>query len=108
MLTAYPTIEAARALPTGSMGSWIDLLNPTNDERTEVKNKFGLRLPSREELSEVKSSSRLSEKDGTLFLSMPIVANADDLDDDPSPIGFVLSREVLVPFVTRTCALSRK
>src|SRR5262249_33022625 len=52
--------------------------------------------PSREELSEVESSSRISEEKGVLFLSMPIVSHAHAFEEAPSPIGFVLSKDVLV------------
>jgi magnesium transporter len=96
MLTAYPTVQGPSTLPTESNSTWIDLLNPTKEEITRVENKFRLNLPSREELSEIESSSRISEKDGMLFLSLPIVANAHDLDEDPSPLGFVLGRDFLI------------
>jgi magnesium transporter len=96
MLTAYPTVQGSRTLPTESNSTWIDLLNPTKEEITSVETKFRLTLPSREELSEIESSSRISEKDGMLFLSLPIVANAQDLDEDPSPLGFVLGRDFLI------------
>ena len=92
MLTTYPTVQDLKA----GNGTWIDLLNPTNDEVARVESALHLKLPSQEELSEIKSSSRLSEKAGVLFLSMPVVANAHDLEEDPSPLGFVLSEEFLV------------
>jgi magnesium transporter len=76
--------------------SWLDLLNPTDEERAGVEARYGLKLPSRHQLSEVESSSRVSEKNGVLFLSMPIVAHASALDEPPSPVGFVLSKDVLV------------
>src|SRR5262249_59000185 len=91
MLTAYPgSAHAARK------ASWVDLLDPTQEERASVERDYGLELPSREELSEVESSSRISEENGVLFLSMPLVSHAHALDEAPSPIGFVLSKDVLV------------
>jgi magnesium transporter len=96
MLKAYPASAGAGALLTAGKVSWLDLLDPTDEERARVEAEFGLKLPSRQELSEVESSSRISEEDGALFLSMPIVANASALDEEPSPIGFVLSKDVLV------------
>jgi magnesium transporter len=76
--------------------SWIDLLHPTNEERASVEASYGLSLPSREELSEVELSSRISEKNGVLFLSMPTVSHVGGLDQAPSPLGFVLSKNLLV------------
>jgi len=97
MLTAYPASSGrADASPAALGVSWLDLLNPTDEERAGVESRYGLRLPSRQELSEVESSSRVSEKSGVLFLSMPIVAHANALDEPPSPVGFVLSKDLLV------------
>ena len=95
MLTTYPAAAREEPLHATRKVLWIDLLDPTDEEKASVETKFGLELPSRRELSEVESSSRISEKDGVLFLSMPIVANARAPDEEPSPIGFVLSKDVL-------------
>jgi len=97
MLTAYPASSGRADASPASLGvSWLDLLNPTDEERAGVESRYRLRLPSRQELSEVESSSRVSERSGVLFLSMPIVSHARALEDAPSPIGFVLSKDVLV------------
>jgi magnesium transporter len=106
MLTAYPayapTLPSAKGggkgggVHTAPKVSWLDLLDPTNEERTSVERNYGLKLPSREELSEVESSSRISEENGVLFLSMPIVSHVHAIEEAPSPIGFVLSKEVLI------------
>jgi magnesium transporter len=96
MLTAYPARRPAEAARGSHDALWIDLLDPTKEEEATVAAKFGLSLPSREELSEVQSSSRISEEDGVLFLSMPSFSHAQALDEGPSPIGFVLSKSVLV------------
>jgi len=96
MLTAYPASEHAEASRAAREVSWLDLLNPTAEERAGVESRYGLKLPSRQELSEVESSSRVSEKNGVLFLSMPIVSHAGALDQPPSPVGFVLSKDLLV------------
>jgi magnesium transporter len=95
MLTAYPAFADAEA-HAARKASWLDLLDPTEDERSIAERDCGVKLPSREELSEVESSSRIAEENGVLFLSMPIVSHARALEEAPSPIGFVLSRDVLV------------
>jgi magnesium transporter len=93
MLTAYPASAHASA---AHQLSWLDLINPTREERASVENDYGLELPSREELSEVESSSRISEENGVLFLSIPVTAHVHAIEEAPSPIGFVLSKDVLV------------
>jgi magnesium transporter len=96
MLTAYPASALTEAPLTSVKVLWFDLLEPTNEERASVESKVGLKLPLREELSEVESSSRVSEEDGVLFLNVPILSHARALDETPAPIGFVLSKDVLV------------
>jgi Mg2+ and Co2+ transporter CorA len=103
MLTAYPAVRESRLQLDASKGTWIDLLNPTKEEVTRVESAFHLKLPSRESLREIESSSRLTEKDGILFLSMPVVANAHDLDEDPSPLGLFCLRCFSSLSATRDC-----
>jgi magnesium transporter len=96
MLTAYPASGHVEASPAARDVSWLDLVNPTNEEEASVESRYGLKLPSRQELSEVELSSRVSEKDGVLFLNMPTVSHMSRLDEAPSPVGFVLSKDLLV------------
>ena len=96
MLTAYTTSAPAEATRASPAVTWIDLLQPTDDERVSAERVSGLKLPSREELSQVELSSRLSERDGVLFLSMPTVSHMSRLDQAQSPLGFVLSKKLLV------------
>ena len=90
MLTAHPDSLHARRV------SWLDLLDPTPDERAMVEADYGLALPSREDLSEVESSSRISEENGVLFMSVPIASHGQAGEEAPSPIGFVLSKDMLI------------
>ncbi len=92
VLTNYPP----RSFAAGKPAWWIDLLNPTEDERASVEQMYQLRLPSREDLIEVESSSRVSEANGVLFMNMPAVSHLAGLDEPPSPVGFVLNERVLV------------
>ena len=77
-------------------GTWVDLVNPTAAAIHKVELEYGLALPSREELSEVELSSRVSEKNGVLFLNMPAVSRGASPHEPSSPLGFILSRDVLV------------
>ena len=96
MLTEYPCSEHAQVSPSPRKVSWIDLLRPTDGEGASVESRYGLKLPSRQDLSEVESSSRASEKNGVLFLNMPTVSRMSGLDEAPSPVGFALSKDLLV------------
>lgn len=96
MLTTHSTSEHSEIPPAALAVSWIDLLHPTSEERASVEGAYGIELPSREELSGVELSSRISLKDGVLYLSMPTVSHMSELEHAPSPLGFVLSKNLLV------------
>jgi magnesium transporter len=69
---------------------WIDLLEPTDDERKFVERQVGVGLPTREALGEIEESSRLSSEKGHLYLTMPVIGNATIEDAEVSAAGFVL------------------
>lgn len=74
---------------------WVDLMDPTPEDRSAVAKQFGIEIPSREDLQEIETSSRLrSDSDGT-YVSMPIAPLVHP-DEMPSPIGFLLTERVLV------------
>ena len=75
---------------------WIDLLQPNADEIILVERATGLKVPTLEELSEIETSSRLRAADGALYLSAPMVYNADSDDPHATPVGFVLTRDRLI------------
>jgi magnesium transporter len=89
VLSAFPHGPLRDAL-------WIDLFDPTPEEVAMVEAEVGLAVPSRAALSEIETSSRLRCEGGVLYLSTPIVANADTPEPELSPLGFVLSDRVLV------------
>src|SRR5258707_1261262 len=86
--------NSSTELPGGII--WIDILNPTELEKQFVQSRTGVRIPSVEMLSEIESSSRLSVEHGTIYLSTPIVAQADSAEAFLSPLGLILTQQVLV------------
>lgn len=83
--------SAASARPV-----WIDLLDPTEEERARVERDFGIRVPSRAELEEIESSSRVRVEREHLYLSMPLPVEDDRAAPSPVPLGFILSPALLV------------
>jgi magnesium transporter len=96
MLSSYPVSQAA--MPAGARTGtfWIDLVQPTTEEIARVETEFGVKVPSRGQLEEIESSSRLRTEGQRLYLSMPLSAQHDVVEAAPSPIGFVLSPELVV------------
>jgi magnesium transporter len=81
-------------LPPGVI--WLDLLDPTDEERSFVESRAKIRVPSKEALSEIEASSRLIVERGVVYLSTPIVARGDTEDAYLSPAGFILWPKLLV------------
>jgi magnesium transporter len=103
MLTLYHTRATRGEQPTDlAQGSlppeivWIDLLRPEPAEIAYVTRTTGLEVPSRDDLSEIESSSRLQSEGGALYLSTPMVYRADSDQPLGTPVGFVLTRERLI------------
>lgn len=96
MLTYFPTSLGAAAAGQAGGAGWIDLVEPTAEEIARVQERFSVRVPSREELDEIESSSRLRSEDKRLYLSMPVAAPHDIIEAAPSPLGFVVSPQLLL------------
>ena len=96
MLPTYPRGKCASAPIDPHKTWWVDLVNPTNEEKAAAEGMCRFRIPSRQELSEIETSSRISEDDGILYLRMPNVSTAAGVEDPPSPLGLVLTKDYLI------------
>ena len=86
-----PHTEASEPAPV-----WIDLLRPTDEERSAAERLTGLRVPAQADLAEIESSSRLSSEGKALFLSTPMTYRSADGRSLSAPLGFVLSPDHLI------------
>jgi magnesium transporter len=75
---------------------WIDLWNPTPDELAKACIDYGLEIPPREQLEEIEFSSRLQYEDDVFTISVPVTPHGKDGPDETAPLGFVLTRDLLV------------
>ena len=96
MLTYYPISDATHASARTGGTLWVDLTRPTPEEIARVEGEFHTKVPSREQLDEIESSSRLRSEDKRLYLSMPVGAPHELIDEAPSPLGFVVSPGLLI------------
>jgi magnesium transporter len=76
-----------------SKAQWIDLFEPTEQEKQRVCDATGLRIASMEELDEIENSSRLAFDGTALYLSMPLVAKVEGMEANTKPLGFVVTKE---------------
>ena len=99
MLNAFP-----RALTEGlSLSSrnladqtWVDLVSPTEAERSAFERATGLSVPSENELGEIEATSRLQVKNDALYMTAPLTFAAGNEPWLPAPVGFVLSKRLLM------------
>jgi magnesium transporter len=73
---------------------WVDLCEPTSEEIKKAC-AYGLNVPPRKELEEIEFSSRLKYEDDVFTISVPVTPHGPD-GDITSPLGFVLSKDMLV------------
>jgi magnesium transporter len=75
---------------------WVDLWNPTEEERAEACRRFAIDIPPRAELEEIEFSSRLQYEDEVFTISVPVTPHHAHRNEATSPLGFVLSKDLLV------------
>ena len=94
MLGAYPTNEAGDG--SLSKSAWVDLVDPTEAERSAFEQAFGLRVPTKEQLAEIETTSRLRIEHDALYLTAPLIFAGSDEPWIMAPTGFVLAEHVLL------------
>jgi magnesium transporter len=75
---------------------WVDLRDPTPEEIAQACDDYGLEIPPREQLEEIEFSSRLQYEEGVFTVSVPVTPHVKNGDDVTSPLGFVLTKDILV------------
>ncbi|EHM03218.1 magnesium and cobalt transport protein CorA [Acetobacteraceae bacterium AT-5844] len=103
MMTTYTLAEGCLSVEEGvrpqealRSAVWIDLLAPTRAEVSAVEAAFALEIPTREEMQEIESSSRLYREDDALFLTANFLHGAEEGDYGSTPITFVLAGSALI------------
>jgi magnesium transporter len=103
MLTTYTIADGQLSLRDGvrepdalRAAVWIDLLNPTPEEERAVQAALALELPTREEMQEIESSSRLYREEEALFLTANFLYGAEQNEYGSTPITFVLAHGALI------------
>ncbi|MFO7478691.1 MAG: magnesium/cobalt transporter CorA [Methyloceanibacter sp.] len=101
MLSIYETRNGALQRQKGKpriteAAVWIDLLNPTPEEETQIERALKLDVPTREEQREIEASSRLYQESGALFMTASVIYRADQPEPNTTPITFILAGNRLV------------
>lgn len=71
--------------------TWVDLHSPTAEERRAVENAFGLALPSREDMREIETTSRLYSEEHTRFMTALVMSRSDTDSPEQTEVTFILT-----------------
>ena len=75
---------------------WLDLLNPSPEEKAAAEELLGITIPNQEEIMEIELSSRIYREGGVDFLTTPIITNSESLRPQSSPVCFILLPQTLL------------
>jgi magnesium transporter len=89
-------VEPGPDFKLGDGALWVDLINPSKSEELAAEKALGLSLPTREEMAEIESSSRLYREDGAVFMTASLLAQTDTLQPKIGPVTFVLAGKRLI------------
>ncbi len=81
-------------LPAGAI--WVDLFNPTLEERRKVDLAYGLEMPTRADMEEIEISSRLYQEESNMFMTAMVLAQTETDLPTADAVTFVLTPERLV------------
>lgn len=73
---------------------WIDLLQPSGEQKRAVEAYLGTEIQSRAEAEEIESSSRFSEEGGVIFANTNFLSPADD-EMLMDPVSFIIAGGIL-------------
>jgi magnesium transporter len=75
---------------------WVDLNEPTDEERILVKTTYGVTLPGEDEVSDIESSARYYEaENGDLHLRTDFLLEEEDGPSRVVTVAFILSGKIL-------------
>ena len=92
----YERIEVGKdvALPADAL--WLDVIQPTSEERSNIEATCGLTLPTPEEVREIEPSDRLYAEGGARFMTATILVHADAPLPERASITFILTGRALI------------
>ncbi|MBW8879942.1 MAG: magnesium transporter CorA family protein [Asticcacaulis sp.] len=75
---------------------WVDLFNPTRDEELRMEAALGVLLPTREDMAEIETSSRLYIENHAAFMTAQVAFYGGQKNLQSEPVTFVLAGGRLV------------
>lgn len=94
--TGLKRLDRNSDAPLPEEATWLDLLEPTVEEERLVEARLGVEVPTREEMREIETSSRLYEEAGALYLTVTVVTKLDTQLPENAQVTFILKGPRLV------------
>lgn len=93
---AFHTLEPhdSHTLPEGTV--WVDLNQPSAMEEDWVQKKLGIELPTREDMQEIETSSRLYQDGATTTMTATLLWKSETEVPDTTNVSFLLNKGILV------------
>ena len=88
--------ESADAIAVPADSLWVDLFDPTPQEREAVRVMFGFDPPTKDDMDEIEISSRLYQEDGGVFMTALVISKTETADPECQGVSFILSGERLL------------
>lgn len=86
--------QSGEPLPPGTV--WIDMNEPTLEEEHQLEARFGMDIPTREEMRQLEVSHRFYEHNGTVFMILRVVWRSDSEDPENIDLTCVVRPECLI------------
>ncbi|MCX7861957.1 MAG: magnesium/cobalt transporter CorA [Bacteroidales bacterium] len=95
-LKLHQGIEGLALIPKNSI-IWIDLIQPSYDERIQVEELCDVALQTRQEIEEIEVSSRYSEEDDVIVNNSHFLIRYDG-EFRREPVSFIIKNNVLISY----------
>jgi magnesium transporter len=92
----YTWVEHDPPAPFPDEFLWADLFEPTAVEEKAVESLLTVDVPTRDEMKEIETSSRLYEEDGAVYMTATVGNKLDTPTPESSPITFILAEGRLI------------
>jgi len=89
--TGYTWVAHAPPAPFPEQFVWADLFVPTREEEMAVEALLTIDVPTRDEMREIETSSRLYEENAALYMTATVISNIDSEAPESSAITFILA-----------------
>src|SRR5262245_25614278 len=75
---------------------WVDLHDPSAQEREAVKMMFGFEPPTKDDMEEIEISSRLYQEDGAVFMTALVLSRTETNEPECEGVSFILAGDRLL------------